>query len=108
MSGDSARVIEIARVDKEPRLRRQAIRSLGTMGRNAAAAETLVSLYGSESDASIKKEIQRALGAQGNTKALINIARSESDPTLKREAVQQISAMRSKEATDFMMEILNK
>ena len=33
-------------------------------------------------------------------------ARAEQDPQLKREAVQKLSLMRSKEATDYMMELL--
>ncbi len=47
-----------------------------------------------------------ALFIQGNAKALIEIARQETDPAMKREAVQKLSIMGSKEATDYMMELL--
>ena len=47
-----------------------------------------------------------ALFIQGNAKALIEIAKQETDPSLKREAVQKLSIMGSKEATDYMMELL--
>jgi HEAT repeat protein len=39
---------------------------------------------------------------------LIDIARKESDPGLKREAVEALSRMKSKEANEFLLEILSK
>jgi hypothetical protein len=39
---------------------------------------------------------------------IVEIARKESDPELKRDLVQMLSNMRSKEATDFLLELLNK
>ena len=40
--------------------------------------------------------------------ALIEIARAEKDPELKKKAVSQLANMHSKEATAFLLEILNK
>ena len=48
------------------------------------------------------------LARQDNITALIQVARSEKDPDLKKLAVSYIARSKSKEATDFMMEILNK
>ena len=45
---------------------------------------------------------------QQNAKALVDIARKETDPNMKREVVQRLAMMKSKEATDYMMEVLNK
>ncbi len=45
---------------------------------------------------------------QGNAKALIALARKETDPAMKKEIVTKLSVMGSKDATDFLMEILNK
>ena len=38
--------------------------------------------------------------------ALVEIAKAEQDPAMKREAVQKLSIMHSKEATDYMLELL--
>jgi hypothetical protein len=103
----SAKLLEIARNEKEPRLRRTAINMLGVR-KKEDTADALVSMYGSETDKNIKREIVNALFVQGNAKAIIDVARKEPDVNLKREAVQKLSMMKSKEATDFMMELLNK
>jgi len=42
------------------------------------------------------------------TAALIDIAKSEKDPQLKKTAVSHLANMHSKEATAFLLEILNK
>ena len=68
----------------------------------------LVSLYSGESDKNLKREMLRSLHSQGGAKQLVDLARKESDPGLKQEAVRQLSTMRTKEAQDYMMELLNK
>jgi hypothetical protein len=50
----------------------------------------------------------KSLFLQGNAKALIEIARQETDPELKQEAVKKLSLIGSKEATDYLMEILDQ
>jgi len=45
---------------------------------------------------------------QGNAAALVAIAKSEKDPELKKTAVAKLSLMHSKEATDYLMELLQK
>jgi hypothetical protein len=49
-----------------------------------------------------------ALRNQNAAKQLVDIARKETDPTLKQEAVRDLANMRSKEAQDYMMELLSK
>jgi HEAT repeat protein len=105
MLGDPDRLTEIARTEKDPKLRGAAIQSLGAM-RSSKAGETLVSLYASEQDPVFKKKIVEALFVQRNAKALIDIARKESNTGMKRDIVEKLSLMHSKEATDFMMELL--
>lgn len=106
IGGSSDRLLEIAKNEKEPKLRRAAIRSLGLMGTRSGGS--LANLYTSETDREIRKEILNALFLQQNAKALVEIARKETHPELKREAVQKLSLIRSKETTDYMLEILNK
>jgi len=75
---------------------------------SSKTGDALVPIYASEKDPEIKREVINAYFLQGNAKALIQIARQEKDPQMKREAVQKLSLMGSKEATDYLMEILNK
>jgi hypothetical protein len=39
---------------------------------------------------------------------MISLARSENDPQMKRKIVEKLAIMDSKEAKDYMLEILNK
>jgi hypothetical protein len=49
-----------------------------------------------------------ALFIQDAARELVQLARKETDPQMRRELVQKLSLMDSKEAQDYMMEILNK
>jgi HEAT repeat protein len=108
VGGAHDKIMELARSEKEPKLRRQAIHRLGAMGRSPQAAEALSAMYASETDNKVKREILHALFMQGNVSRIIEIARKETDPELRREAVQRLSMSKSKEATDFLVELLNK
>jgi hypothetical protein len=52
--------------------------------------------------------VLNAFFLQNNAHALIAVARSEKDPELRKIAVSKLSLMDSKEAADFLMEILQK
>ena len=106
VGGGSDRLTEVAKSEKDPELRKAAIHSLGVMGDRTGPV--LLSIYASDPDRDIRRQILHALFVQGNVKALIQIARTEKDPELRKEAVSQLSHMGSKEATDFLVELLNK
>jgi HEAT repeat protein len=106
VGGGSERLTDVARNEKNPELRKAAIRSLGVMGDKTGPV--LLSMYASEPDRDIRGQILHALFVQGNVKALIQIARTEKDPELRKQAVSHLSHMGSKEATDFLVELLNK
>ncbi len=106
LAGAADRIGQLARGEKDPGARLQAIRSLGLMGKKSGA--DLMAIYSSDSDKEVKKAVLRALFLQSNAPAIIEIARKETDPELKNAAVRQLSLVNSKEATEFMMEILNK
>ena len=108
MGGNSTRLMQLAKGEADPELRRTAIRGLGMMG-GKGSGDTLVEIYASERDVNVKKAIISALGMQNNAAALVGIARKESDSTLKREIVSRLSHMSdSKVATDYLLEIINK
>ena len=56
----------------------------------------------------MRNGILDALFSQSAVKQIVEVARKESDPELKRRAVQRLSNMKSKEAADFLMELLTK
>ncbi len=107
VGGSVERMSELARTEKDPELRRTAIRNLGLMG-GPRTTDVLVGLYGGEKDRQIRKQVIEALFLQGNAKALVDIGRKETDPDLRKEIVTKLSQMGSKDATDFLLEILNK
>lgn len=73
-----------------------------------AEAPTLVAAYKKYTDPETKKAVVQALFLAGDSHDLVELARGEKDPSLKQEIVQQLSIMHDKEATDYMVEILNK
>jgi hypothetical protein len=103
--GAADRLTELAKSEKDPKLRRSAIRALGSMGATKSGG-ALLAMYGPESDKDAKRAILEGLFIQRNAKGLVDLARQEQDPSLKREIVGQLSRMKSKEAADYMMELL--
>ena len=107
LSGDSAKLLLAAQSEKDPELRRAAIRNLGLVHSNDSG-KALQSIYAKETDREVREEVLNAFFLQGNASALVAIARNEKDPELKKTAVQKLSLMHSKEGTDYLMELLQK
>ncbi|HYL75821.1 MAG TPA: HEAT repeat domain-containing protein, partial [Bryobacteraceae bacterium] len=107
VSNNSEKLFELAKNEKDDNLRHLAINQLGVMGRSKTGT-FLAGLYGQESNPDNKKAIINALFIQNNAAALVEIARKETDMNLKKVIVNQLSLMHSKEATDYLMEILSK
>jgi HEAT repeat protein len=105
IGGNAERLIEVARTEKEPKLRLAAIRNLGIMG-SRRTADALASLYETDADVAVRKAVIQGLFIQGNATALIALAKKETDMNLKKEIVGKLSVMKSKEAVDYLMEIL--
>jgi HEAT repeat protein len=97
----------IAGSEQDPELRRKAIRNLGIAG-GMSAAPALVAIYKKNPDQETKKAVAQALFVAGDSHDLVELARAEKDPAAKQSLVQQLSVMHDKEATDYMLEILNK
>ncbi len=97
----------IAGSEQDPELRRKAIRNLGIAG-GMSAAPALVATFKKNTDLETKKAVAQALFLAGDSHDLVELARAEKDPAVKQSLVQQLSLMHNKEATDYMLEILNK
>jgi len=107
IGGSADRLTELAKGEKDPQLRREAISHLGLIGKERTGP-LLVSLYNTEKDPQVKKAVLQGLFVQGNAEALIEIARTEKDPELRKAAVSHLAVMHSEAATKFLLEILNK
>jgi thioredoxin-like negative regulator of GroEL len=97
----------IAGSEQDPELRRKAIRNLGIAG-GMSGAPALVAIYKKNTDLETKKAVAQALFLAGDSHDLVELARAEKDPAVKQSLVQQLSLMHNKEASDYMLEILNK
>ncbi|MGH9319678.1 MAG: hypothetical protein ACRD21_11645 [Vicinamibacteria bacterium] len=107
VAGEHERIAQVATNANEPlELRKAAIHNLGVS--DDEAIPSLVSLYRSESSPELKRQVLDALFIQDAVKELIEIARAERDPELKKRAVEKISLIGSKEAKDFLMELLRR
>jgi HEAT repeat protein len=105
MSGNVEKIAEAARTEKDPQLKRTAIRNLGMMNR-PGSAETLVSIYGSDTSVESRRAVVNALFMQRNAKALVDLARKEKDPQIKKDIVSKLSVMKAPEASDYLLELL--
>jgi len=104
VAGDSDKLLTIARNEKDGKVLGEAIRNLVMM--RTTSTETVASLYASEADPTVKRELVNGLFARGDAKPMIDLARKETDPAMKKYIVGRLALMHSKEATDYMMELL--
>ena len=107
LAGDSKRLDEAASGEKDPELRRAAVRNMGLLN-SADSTKALQTIYAKETDRGVREEVLNAYFIQGNAAGLVAIARGEKDPELKKQAVSKLALMHNKEATDYLMEILQK
>jgi hypothetical protein len=107
IGGDTDGLIEAAKSESDPEVRAAAIHGLGING-GQRATEALGSMYAAQSDKQTKKQIVEALFIQGAAKQLVAMAKKESDPEMKKAIVGKLSIMGSREANDYLMEILNQ
>ena len=108
MAGGSVdRLIELAKAEQNPDLRREAIRALGQM-RSARTGDVLIQIYGADNHPEVRKSVINALFIQENATALVALARKEQDVTMRKELVSRLSNMHTKVATDYMIELLGK
>jgi HEAT repeat protein len=105
--GATDQLVQVARSDKDPSVRVQAVRSLGNL-KPQQSGQTLVNLYESNQDKDTRNAVIGALSSQGNADSLIALARKETSTDLKLQIVRRISdlAPRNKAAMDYLMELV--
>jgi len=103
-------IASTAKSGSNPDLQLRAITYLGMMrDANGAAPEAtsaLQDVYRTTSDDSVKRAVIRSMGMSNNAASLVAIARTEKNAELKKEIVARLSTMKTKEATDYLLELL--
>ena len=113
-NGNMDKLVEVARTDKDLKVRMAAVHAIASQ-RAGNSGAALVSVYTAEQDQQVKRAIVDDLapthnGKAPNGKALVDLARAEKDPKMKLYIVNHLSNMArySKEAQDYLQEILSK
>jgi HEAT repeat protein len=88
ITGDSSKLLEVARQETNPELVKTAIQTLGAM----SATQDLLTMYHATSNDETKMDIIHALVASGRdgATALSKIADSEQNPDLRRNAIRNL------------------
>ena len=89
VSGNGARLFEIARASRDPREREQAIQLLGAMG----ATQELEQLYAGEPSREVRRTLLQSFMVAGHAGPVARAARDASDPELRQEAIQLLGVM---------------
>jgi hypothetical protein len=103
--GGSNEFNEVAKTEQDTKLRLKAIRGIGISG---GRTSLLVPIYESNKDYETKKAVLEALFIGGNSKALVELAKKETDPQMKKRIVEKLSIMGDKDASDYLISILEK
>jgi hypothetical protein len=106
-NGNTEKLTEVARTDKDPKVRMRAIQVLSSY-RAVNLGDTLSSLYGSEQDPQVKRQILSEISSRRNAKALVDIYHKESNFEMKKAILSHLGNMRTAEANELYMEILGK
>jgi HEAT repeat protein len=89
VADDRKGVFAVARAEKSPELRREAVHALGAL----EGESELRQLYGAEASPQLREEILDALVAADADKALLELARTEKDARLRAAAVRNLGSL---------------
>jgi hypothetical protein len=103
MGGDKEDVLAVARTEKNPELRREAIRYLGMLGGQAELRQ----LYKEATDPEAKENLLQALGMAGDVKGLTEAAATEKDPHVRAHAIRSLGMFGGDEAGSSLVTIYN-
>jgi HEAT repeat protein len=100
-----ARILEIARTDASPDMRRNAIRQLGERGE--AAVGDLIALYDGERAADVRRAVLQTLAETKSQRAeekLFAVARADESTDLRRQAIRLLGERAGRRALEFLQQ----
>ena len=103
MAGDKDDVLAVARTEKNPELRREAIRYLGMLG----GQNELRQLYKESTDPQAKENLLQAMGMAGDVQGLTEAATSEKDPHIRLRAIRNLGLFGGEQASGTLVTIYN-
>lgn len=103
MSGDKQDVLAVARQEKSPELRKEAIRYLGMMG----GRNELREMYKSSPDPDTREAIVQGMMMNGDSQGLAEIANTEKDPKVLDKAIKTIGMVGGQDSSTALMNIYN-
>lgn len=103
MAGDKEDVLAVARTEKNPDLRKEAIRYLGMLG----GRSELRQLYKEATDADAKENLLQAMGMAGDAQGLNEAAAAEKDPNVRAHAIRDIGRFGGEDAAATLVKIYN-
>jgi tetratricopeptide (TPR) repeat protein len=103
MSGDKQDVLAVARQEKSPELRKEAIRYLGMMG----GRNELREMYKSSPDPETREAIVQGMMMNGDSQGLAEIANTEKDPKVLDKAIRTIGMVGGQDSSTALLNIYN-
>jgi HEAT repeat protein len=103
MAGAKDDVLAVARTEKNPELRREAIRYLGMLG----GRTELRQLYKEATDPDAKNNLLQAMGMAGDAEGLTEAATSEKDPRVRSRAIRNLGLFGGGEGAGTLLTIYN-
>jgi outer membrane protein assembly factor BamD (BamD/ComL family) len=104
MSGDKEDVLAVAKQEKSPELRREAIKFLGMMG----GREQLRQMYkDSGNDVETKEAVLNGMMMCGDAEGLAEIAKSEKDPNVMGKVINTLGMVGGEHMVDTLLSIYN-
>src|SRR5271163_1158077 len=104
ISGDKEDLFSAAKNEKDPDLRREAIRQLGLV----KGASELEQLYQAETSTDMRREILQAFFLSGDTTRLLQAAQNEKDVELRRVAIRNLGLVGGENAGSALQAIYSK
>lgn len=101
MAGDKEDVLAIARTEKNPDLRKEAIRYLGMLG----GRSELRQLYKEATEPDAKENLLQAMGMAGDAQGLNEAAAAEKDPHVRAHAIRDIGLFGGDDAAANLVKI---
>ena len=97
----------VARGSSGADLQLEALQYLQMFG-GAGDKKLFSDVYATSKDRDVKRRVVDSLFEQGDARTLVDMARKETDPEMRKRIVERLSRMKSKDATDYMLELINK
>jgi hypothetical protein len=99
ISHDKDHLLQIAKTDKSPQLRMEAISMLGADGAQAEVWQ----IYQSETSPDVKQQLLHSLIASNASDRLLEVAKTEKDAKLRRTAIQALGSMNATKTGDALV-----